>query len=425
MDDRQKNMNVLFVDDQKTVVNFLKQQIDWDKLPVKQVYTATGAKEAKLIMMNFAVDLLVTDIEMPQEDGLSLAAWAREQDPDMVIVLLTSYANFAYAQKAISLGIHSYILQPVKISAIEEMILQVSKEISARKSRKKEVQNFNPGMWDALFDSMIVKCREKQAKDAEEYLNKILAGQGYGSDHGRCYLGLLRFRENITWGKKWEDTRIRFIFRNVLTELFAEDPCTVLVSNIRAGDYWILLLFETDKRREEEIRENFSCFRNFLTEHTGTDFSAFYKGSPIKDGINEETDALMYYSERKKMSQCGIYQVDLLEYMHSDGNDNCIGQAIAYIQEHLEDNPGRTEVAEYVHMNQDYFSRVFREHTGLTFKEYLLQEKMEKAKKLLKNTQLSVGIIGMKLGYDNFSHFTSSFKKYTGITPKEYREQNR
>lgn len=50
---------------------------------------------------------------------------------------------------------------------------------------------------------------------------------------------------------------------------------------------------------------------------------------------------------------------------------------------------------------------------------------MERAKKLLKNTQLSVGIIGMKLGYDNFSHFTSSFKKYAGITPKEYREQKR
>lgn len=417
-------MNVLFVDDQKTVVNFLKQQIDWTKLPVQQVYTATGAKEAKLIMMNFPVDLLVTDIEMPQEDGLSLAAWAREHYPDMVIVLLTSYANFEYAQRAISLQIHSYILQPVKISAVEEMILQVSKEISAKRRRREKVQDFNPGMWDALFDSMIVKCREKQAKDAEEYWEKILTGQGYNLEHVQCYLGLLRFRQSVTWGKKWEDTRIRFIFRNVLTELFAEDPCTVLVSNIQTGNYWILLLFETEKKREEEIRENLSCFRNFLKEHTGTDFSAFYKGRPIRDSINEETDALMYFSEGKRMNQCGIYQVDLLEYKHSDGNDNCIGQAMDYIQEHLEENPGRTEVAEHVHMNQDYFSRVFREHTGLTFKEYLLQEKMERAKKLLKNTRLSVGVIGMKLGYDNFSHFTSSFKKYMGITPKEYREQN-
>lgn len=418
-------MKVLFVDDQKAVVNFLKQQIDWSKLPVKQVYTATCAKEAKLVLMNFPVDLLVTDIEMPQEDGLSLASWTREHYPDMVIVLLTSYANFEYAQRAISLHIHSYILQPVKISAVEEMILQVSKEISAKRLHREKVNNFNPGMWDALFDSLIIKCREKQAKDAEEYWKKILTGQGYALDHVQCYLGLLCFRQSFAWGKNWEDTRVRFIFRNVLTELFAEDPCTVLVSNIRTGNYWILLLFETEKKREEEIRENLSFFRNFLKEHTGTDFSAFYKGSPIRDRINEETDALMYYSEGKRMNQCGVYQADLLEYKHSDGNDNCIGQAIAYIKEHLEENPGRTEVAEFVHMNQDYFSRIFREHTGLTFKEYLLQEKMERAKKLLKNTQLSVGIIGMKLGYDNFSHFTSSFKKYAGITPKEYREQNR
>ncbi len=418
-------MNVLFVDDQKAVVNFLKQQIDRDRLPVKQIYTATSAKEAKLIMMNFPVDLLVTDIEMPQEDGLSLAAWSREHYPDMVIVLLTSYANFEYAQRAISLHIHSYILQPVKISAVEEMILQVSKEISARRQVKEKAQDLNPGMWDALFDSMIVKCKERQTKDAEEYWKKILTGQGYRPGEAQCYLGLLRFRRSITWGKKWEDTKIRFIFRNVLTELFAQDSCSVLVSNVQTGNYWILLLFETERNREEEIRENLSVFRNFLKEHTGTDFSAFYKGSPVKDSINEETDALMYYSEEKRMNQCGIYQVDLPEYTHSDGNDNCIAQAMAYIQEHLEENPGRTEVAEYVHMNQDYFSRMFREHTGLTFKEYLLKEKMERAKKLLRNTQLSVGVIGMKLGYDNFSHFTSSFKKYTGITPKEYREQRR
>ena len=186
-------MKVLFVDDQKAVVNFLKQQIDWSKLPVKQVYTATCAKEAKLVLMNFPVDLLVTDIEMPQEDGLSLASWTREHYPDMVIVLLTSYANFEYAQRAISLHIHSYILQPVKISAVEEMILQVSKEISAKRLHREKVNNFNPGMWDALFDSLIIKCREKQAKDAEEYWKKILTGQGYALDHVQCYLGLLCF----------------------------------------------------------------------------------------------------------------------------------------------------------------------------------------------------------------------------------------
>ena len=75
-------MNILMVDDQREIVNSLKNGIRWDTLPVEQVYTACSAKEAKLVLVNFQVDVLITDIEMSLLQALSglsyplhLSAW--------------------------------------------------------------------------------------------------------------------------------------------------------------------------------------------------------------------------------------------------------------------------------------------------------------------------------------------------------------
>ena len=72
-------MNVLIVDDQSTVVQSLKRQVRWDEIPVDKVYTANSAREARMVIRNFDVDVLLTDIEMPEEDGLSLFRWMKAE----------------------------------------------------------------------------------------------------------------------------------------------------------------------------------------------------------------------------------------------------------------------------------------------------------------------------------------------------------
>ena len=68
---------------------------------MRQVYTACSAKEAKLVLRNFEVDVLVSDIEMPEENGLSLCRWAKEQFQEIECIFLTTHADFAYAKEAI------------------------------------------------------------------------------------------------------------------------------------------------------------------------------------------------------------------------------------------------------------------------------------------------------------------------------------
>ena len=130
-------MNVLLVDDQKAIVESLKKGIHWENLPVRQVYTACSAKEAKLVLRNFEVDVLVSDIEMPEENGLSLCRWAKEQFQEIECIFLTSHADFAYAKEAIAMGGFDYVLQPVKYREVEAVLLKAWDKISSRKKLRR------------------------------------------------------------------------------------------------------------------------------------------------------------------------------------------------------------------------------------------------------------------------------------------------
>ncbi|MDN5276704.1 MAG: two-component system, response regulator YesN [Clostridiales bacterium] len=69
-----------------------------------------------------------------------------------------------------------------------------------------------------------------------------------------------------------------------------------------------------------------------------------------------------------------------------------------------------------------YLSHLFKEELNITFLEYLTMVRMEEAKKLLKDTSLSIVAIASQVGYEDASYFSKVFKKYVGISPAQYRK---
>ena len=150
-------MNVCLVDDQRAVVDSLKNGIRWEKLPVDKVYTACSAKEAKLILKNFPVDVLLSDIEMPEEDGLSLCFWAKKEIADIECIFLTSHADFEYAREAIRLGSFDYILQPVRYEDVEKALLRVWERVC----EKQKMQNMINSQRLFMEQKMFMKPQSK------------------------------------------------------------------------------------------------------------------------------------------------------------------------------------------------------------------------------------------------------------------------
>lgn len=80
-------------------------------------------------------------------------------------------------------------------------------------------------------------------------------------------------------------------------------------------------------------------------------------------------------------------------------------------------------VADAVHLNSVYFGRVFKSVQNMSFKQYLLNRKIEEAKRLLATTDASITEIGRAVGIASSSYFTKLFKQITGKLPSEYRNR--
>jgi two-component system, response regulator YesN len=92
-----------------------------------------------------------------------------------------------------------------------------------------------------------------------------------------------------------------------------------------------------------------------------------------------------------------------------------------YIQQNYMKNISLAEVSSFVGFNSTYLSTLFKKN-GNNFVDYISEVRMNKAKELLRETNLNIAVICEQVGYNDLKHFTNSFKKNTGIKPNEYRK---
>lgn len=108
---------------------------------------------------------------------------------------------------------------------------------------------------------------------------------------------------------------------------------------------------------------------------------------------------------------------------HKTHQDNEILKAQIMMEETSREKINLSQLSEAVAMSERNFLRRFKLATGNTPVEYIQRLKVEQAKSLLEEDNMSIKEIGFKIGYDDQSHFRQTFKKYTGLTPTEYKNR--
>lgn len=93
-----------------------------------------------------------------------------------------------------------------------------------------------------------------------------------------------------------------------------------------------------------------------------------------------------------------------------------------FIEANLEEDLGLAEIAAVADLSQFHFAREFRKSTGLTPQNYVMQQRIESAKRLLTEPGLPIVEVSLRTGFKNQSHFTTLFRKFTNFTPKAWRE---
>ncbi|MBP3683783.1 MAG: helix-turn-helix domain-containing protein [Oscillospiraceae bacterium] len=416
-------MNILIVDDQAAVLRGLERGIDWERLGFSRVFTVGSAGEAKLILLNYDIDILLTDIEMPEENGLELFRWTRGRFPNLVGVFLTSHAEFGYVKEAMALGGFDYILQPARLSEVERVLVSAAQQVRSnihietlKKSRKKFIQQR-----DRLFGLMTVKARENADGDVAELFSQL--GHLLEVEYLQCGFRMAALRvQKFPAGNTWSRTLLQVVFRNVLEELLQAEKGRILFAGEGVAEFMLLVTTESGALTDEKWRQVLEELYRFVEEHMDFSICLYALEQEWTSlGIPELRELRLRLRELTDRVP-GVYTGIVRRDADVDATAQRIQEAQTYIRENLGQDISRTEVAEMVHLNEEYFSKMFHKYAGCTFKEYVMAERMQQAQRLLKHSRLTVSLIASKVGYDNFSYFSKAFKRATGMTPQEYRK---
>ena len=157
---------VLVVDDEKLErdgIRFLlsMEEGEWE------IYEAANGKLALNELRKHPVDLMLTDIKMPHMDGLELSKKAREEYPDLEIIIFSGYGDFAFAQEAIRYGVTDYVLKPVDPDRFHDTIQKIQKEIASRKNKEQQSIKEKSFLQQYFLQSYLYSGDRERLKEAE------------------------------------------------------------------------------------------------------------------------------------------------------------------------------------------------------------------------------------------------------------------
>lgn len=141
-----REYGLLVVDDEIFAVRGITEGIHWEELGIGHVYGACSVQEAMEILRTESVDVVITDIEMPKENGLDLLAWISENDPGIRVLMLTAYARFDYAAQALHYRAKDYILKPVAHEELRKIVADCIEEIRREEEAAQEAENLRAAL---------------------------------------------------------------------------------------------------------------------------------------------------------------------------------------------------------------------------------------------------------------------------------------
>jgi len=123
---------VLLIDDEPHIIEALTMTVRWEKFGFYIGGIASDASRALELMKKRRFHLIITDIRMPQMDGITFIGKIRETDHDTEIVIISGYNSFEYAKSAISLKVSSYILKPIDPAEIERLLAELKPRVDEK-----------------------------------------------------------------------------------------------------------------------------------------------------------------------------------------------------------------------------------------------------------------------------------------------------
>jgi two-component system, response regulator YesN len=168
-------MRLLIVDDDVPTVETVWDSIVWSGIGIHEVEIAYSVAQAKAVVERKPVDIIISDIEMPQDSGLDLLAWIRQRGEETEFILLTCHERFDYAAHAIKLDAAEYLVKPFDPKIMEVSLKRVVAKITeAQRLREKSeygewhsknLRQEQLYFWLSLYSGIVGSSREAIQKE--------------------------------------------------------------------------------------------------------------------------------------------------------------------------------------------------------------------------------------------------------------------
>ncbi|MFV0502448.1 MAG: response regulator [Lachnospirales bacterium] len=493
---------VVIADDEPFVIEGLKSAIDWEGSNFEIVYTNTNPLCVLEYIGNNPVDLLITDIQMPEMTGLDLILKTKVINEDIFVLVLSAYDNFEYVRTALRNGAENYLLKPLDPSELQESITSIEKHIRTRSN----LQINAYGSSISNFRSIFVENWVKNILSTDEFLTRAqMLGINLQLNNYTVLLFTTNQRDTSSMASLFD--KVISIFIGKFQSHFYFETSTCLVSIIsKTGsrpDVRNLLAYVDGIREEfvfpffvsigntvdnyEEVGDSYRHAKKYqflrYTSMTGIvctadllplatrkiieqDFDEVNK----EDYVNEVVKLFAFESTRKERMDMqlailshGINQVNnseideeieevlkdiccnsgdlhtLKEYVSRFINtcfntlatkqeaQNSVYPYVDVVIEAIQDISNKDislkTLAAQLDMHPSYLGNIFHKQTGYYFNDYLNEERLKYAAKLMENTSLKLKEIVEKTGFSSQTYFNRLFKRRFGVPPLAYRRE--
>lgn len=250
-------INLLIVDDDMATVEVIRASIDGKKLGVEEVWSAYNVAGARKILLENTIDIIISDIEMPQESGIDLLKWARSENIDCEFLFLTCHESFSYATEAIKYEAAAYITKPFDIDIME---LNLQKIIKKRKQKQSLEKTCIYGKWMEKNLRFVKQEFWKEVLEGElldeARIEKEITGRHLEISNAKKYC-FIYSRLSDTEGdmERYGKSVVEFILENFHSEILCEKVENESVVKFHSDDVLSFITIceeiEPDKLREK------------------------------------------------------------------------------------------------------------------------------------------------------------------------------
>lgn len=455
---------VMIIDDEPMIIQSIKSGINWEKLNLELVYTATDSRHALDYAKENHIDIVISDISMPPFNGLTLCSEIAKLNSSIQFIIISGYADFSYAKKAIQIGVAGYCLKPIDYTEMMSVLKLAVDKIEPKndfmeydfmeyvyENNVEEIQKFLiRNKIKDRFHMIMVIGKENLSKYIKVHhlmfnigINKYLYILNDDTDklmlNNEIKNNPLIDGIGITTNKVSYDNLLEHIDDIMVKSyyfFFCKDDKILMDETKKQDDYYNKICKDIDK--PAKLKENLLEYAK-IPGKTMNIKQAMKLHNMIlnkyRGPIGEEDDLNIYsFDELVRNYESFDNLINNLlvviensfeknDLTFESYNKNFI-KVIKYINANFTKNISIKDIAEELFLNPNYISQLFKKETGTTYVKYLTGLRIEKAKELLQKTDMSINDVCINSGFNDYFYFIKKFKKYTNMAPSYYRKSN-